>query len=291
MTTQQSQGSADAPDLTYVRGAALGTVPCDRRAGRAPSEEQMLLEMELRLRVAAKTNRVVIGNNGWWSSRPAEADPVNGPPSGDRAPQRRMTITVPESALMAAGREKTAENLGMVTEMTTHARIMNDGPPPELRTGDAKKDDAIAAYIAGAARDRTEQFALTGRFGPSQSDLPPDEREPLFIDLEYFDEMIAAEHGKRLTEDDLYKAAGAVEARYFDPATAAEARDVQAAITRTMTAPGSRAHQRHTRSPDDMPAAKPIQAGGDPSVPTPPGRHAQARDSRTESAQRSAQQR
>ena len=200
----------------YTRGMAAGTTPADRSSGRPLTEDQMLLEMEIRLQVAARHNEVRIGNDSWWSSRPKE-------PNGTET-SRETVITIPRTALEAQGREATAKNLGMVTEMTTYGCLTNKGLPEPLRTGDPATDSNIVAYIAGAAGDRTRQFALTGRLEPSQNGLAPEQREPLFIDLEWFDEMIAERYGKRLSEDDIYREAGAAEARHFDTATSTQAR-------------------------------------------------------------------
>ncbi|MCY4123059.1 MAG: DapH/DapD/GlmU-related protein, partial [Acidobacteria bacterium] len=207
----------------YTRGMAAGTTPADRSSGRPPTEDQMLLEMEIRLQVAARHNEIRIGNDSWWSSRPKE-------PNGTET-SRETVITIPRAALEAQGREATAKNLGMVTEMTTHGCLTNDGPPEALRTGDPATDSNIVAYIAGAAGEQARQFALTGRYEPSQSGVPAEKREPLFMDLEMFDQMIAERYGKRLSEDDVYREAGAAEARHFDMTTSATARKAWQAIT------------------------------------------------------------
>ena len=69
-----------------------------------------------------------------------------------------------------------------------------------------------------------EVWARTGKFEASQAHTPDDEREPLFLELDYFDEMIAEQYGKRFGEEDAYRAAEAVEARDFDPARSKVAR-------------------------------------------------------------------
>ena len=201
----------------YVQGIDAATVPAERKAGRPMTEDEMLLEIDIRLQIAANIGEVEIGEDKWWSSGAADPEEDAGKPG------RAMHVKVPRSALEPQGREGTAQNLRTVTEMTMHARLMHAGVPDEFKVGDPKADATIPGYIAGAAADQIHQLALTGRLQPSQSNLPEDQREPLFLDLEYFDEMITAEHGKGFNETDAYRAATALEAKYFDPRTSAEA--------------------------------------------------------------------
>ena len=220
--------------VRYARGIPEGTAPADRAAGALLTEAQMLLEMEVRLQVAARHNQIEVDADrpGWWASRlhteeqAAAFTPPADPPSG-----QSMLVMVPYAALEAQGRAKTAESLGMVVEVTTHASLVNEGLPEHLRTGDLASDLATVAYIAGAARDSVSTLALTGRLESSQAGLPDAEREPLFIDLEYFDDMIAERYGKRLSEADVYRETAAAEARHFDPATSDVAREVCRGVT------------------------------------------------------------
>ena len=201
----------------YTGEIAADTQPAERSSGQPLTETQMLLEMEIRLQVAARHNEVRIEDDNWWSSRPKDEDRTQA--------ERQTVIRIPRAALEAQGREATAQNLGLLAEMTTHGRLSNEGAPPHLRTGDPEIDDSIIGYIAGAAGDLTRQFALTGRFEPSQNEVPPEKREPLFMDLEIFDEIIAERYGKRLTEKDIYREAKTIERRHFDTATSDEARE------------------------------------------------------------------
>ena len=279
--TNEPTGGGRSTQLKYARGVAPGTELADRNTGKPPTEDQMLLEMELRLRVAARTNEVALVDDTWWSSQPVKrgSDEEDGAADRNESGQR-MRVRVPAAALERAGAKLTAERLGMVTELVTHALIRNEGAPTARRTGDPSNDDAMAGYIAGAAGDMATHFGQTGKWQPSQARLPAEEREVLFLDLEYFDEMIAERYDKRLTEADAYEEAGEAERRHFDPATSAAAREELQAMGLD---PGP-AHERPGGAAGNDPAeagpagvsqaARPPRQGGYSDVPTPPARPA-----------------
>ena len=82
-TGRQAPEQREANARLYTQVAA-GTRPADRKSRTQPSEQQMLLEMEVRLQVTAQTNQVVFGYSGWWSSRVAEAsEQPTQQPTGD----------------------------------------------------------------------------------------------------------------------------------------------------------------------------------------------------------------
>lgn len=220
----------DLYDKRYVRGIAPGTQPADRNIGKPPTENQMLLDMEIRLQLTGADHSVVLGEGNIWSSRPDTRPLANGeenPPAGEG---KRMVVTIPAAALEPRGPEVTASNLGLLVEMTTHAAMMKEWPPKVIRTGDPACDDALANYTAAAANDQVTEFARTGTFRASSASLPEADREPLCIDLEYFDKMIAKRFDKRFGEADAYRAADAVESARFDPARSAQARQVHSQL-------------------------------------------------------------
>ena len=217
----------------YVSGIAPETVPADRGAGRPMTEDEMLLDMEIRLAVAARDGRIEIDDGTWWRLEPAgEGDGPSQTTSTDAEHRHKpdsaagphaFQMNLPRTGLTARGPEETARSLGIVAELAMHARIMKDGIPDEFKTGNREADVGIGKYIAAAAGNLTETLAKTGRYEPSQSDVPEDQREAMFIDLEYFDEMIRDKHGKSFTEKDACRAAADLETKHFDPATSPEA--------------------------------------------------------------------
>ena len=239
----------------------------------------MLLEMEIRLQVAARRNHVVADDSGWWSSRVADPGrPQTRPPDGDT-----MILTVPRTALGPQGREKTTKALARVTELTAQAMLRNNSVPEHLRTGNRKADAAIADYIAGAAADCAGEFGRSGTFRPSQSDLPVNEREVLFLDLEFFDEAIAEGYGKRITEDDLYQSAETTERQHFDPATSEVAREAGREIAAALGTPANRAPAGTATFADSQHHARPEPGGTDGTEPnTPPGAVERIRQAKAE---------